>query len=688
MANRLIHEISPYLLQHAQNPVDWYPWGEEALDKAKKEDKPIFLSVGYAACHWCHVMEHESFENPEIAKTMNEHFISIKVDREERPDLDSIYMDAVVSMTGQGGWPMSVFLTPDGKPFYGGTYFPPVRRYNMPSFPELLSFIQGEWDSNRDRLLSSAEQLTDRLSSTLVDLSGGKSLDPVVLEQAAQSIFQGYDWKNGGWGSAPKFPQASTIEFMLHQHHRAGDKLALDIARHSLDRMWMGGIYDHLGGGFHRYSVDAEWLVPHFEKMLYDNALLMRVYLHAWQITGEPRYGKIVEEIIQFLTREMRDEEGGFFASLDADSEGVEGKFYVWDSNEIHEALNDPGTSELVQSLYDVTEKGNFEGKNILHLTSLPEDFIKDQSLDSESFEAMVADAKGKLLIIRDTRIRPAVDDKVLTEWNALTLIGLAETARFMNRVDILQIAQELAKFLLSNMIQDGRLKRSWRLGEAKYDAYLADYAALGEGLIALYQADMDLRWYEAAVELAEVILNHFTDPKGGFFDTRDDHESLISRPKSLQDTPNPSGNSLAVSLLLKLGAFSGDSRFLDPAWQALEGMQTQASQHPTAFAGWLTAINFALGPQLQLALMGSPKDENYPSLIDGVNHRFLPNLVLASSDHPTDLPELLSGREVTPGRTNAYLCQAFACRMPTSSAEELDRFIDESFSENTSETT
>ena len=681
MANRLQHETSPYLLQHANNPVDWYPWGDEALKAAVDQEKPIFLSVGYAACHWCHVMEHESFEDPEIAALMNEFFINIKVDREERPDVDSIYMDAVVSLTGQGGWPMSIFLTPDAKPFYGGTYFPPNRRYNLPSFREVLTSIHGLWVKDRNRIVSIGDELSERITQPSISPSADQPLDLARQEEAKQMVFQTYDWTNGGWGSAPKFPQASTIEFMLQQHHRTGDKLALDIATHALDHMWMGGIYDHIGGGFHRYAVDASWLVPHFEKMLYDNAQLMRVYLHAWQISGVKRYAEVVGDIYEFLIREMRHEEGGFFASLDADTEGIEGKYYVWDAQEIESVLKDTDAFGIVKTYYGVTSQGNFEGKNVLHLPTLPQDFIKEQAHEADHIGDIIQRSRRKLLAIRDTRVRPATDDKVITEWNGLLLIALAECARSLGRADMLQSAQDLGDFLLSHAIQDGELKRTWRDGQVRYDAFLADHAALGEGLLALYQADFDERWYLAAIQEAEVILSNYWDDEGAFYDTGSHQEKLITRPKTLQDTPKPSGNSLAVSLLLKLSSYSGESRFFDPAMQALEKMQSVSVKHPTAFSGWLSAIQFALGPQLQLAIMGSAENENFGSLLDIANQRYIPNMVIASSSRSTDQPPLLSGREIQAGVSTAYLCEGFTCRLPTTSPEKLDALLTEAIS-------
>jgi hypothetical protein len=662
------------LLQHADNPVDWYPWGEAALQAAEEQDKPIFLSIGYAACHWCHVMEHESFEDPETAAIMNEHFINIKVDREERPDLDSIYMEAVVAMTGQGGWPMSVFLTPDGEPFFGGTYFPPTRRHNLPSFREVLHHLAREWEENRDRLLKAGAELSEHLRNTPSLVDAQDALSEAKLQDAAQTIFKNYDWKQGGWGGAPKFPQATTLEFLLQKSERDGDKLAREMAVHTLQHMAAGGIYDQVGGGFHRYAVDAEWLVPHFEKMLYDNALLLRVYLHAWQMTGETTFRVIVEQIIAFLQREMRHPQGGYYSAIDADSEGEEGKYYLWSMEEIRAVLQDEDLFPRFARAFGVTEDGDYEGKNILH-RQLKQGKTPDES-EIEVAQGRFEDALARLLEVRQERVRPETDDKILAAWNGLTLTALAEAASALGRSDLLPLAKELAGFMLEEMIQDGDLKRSWREGRARYTAYLEDHAALGLGLIALYQADFNPRWFEAARGQADVILDHFTDPNGGFFDTRDDQEQLVARPKSLQDTPTPSGNTLAVELLLRLTAFTGETRYEQAALTALRGMINTAARHPTAFAGWLNAAMFTLGPRWQVAIVGSPDDADVQSLLQVVQGEYKPHWAIAVGSAPP--PELLRGREKIDGRATAYLCQGFTCKLPTDDVEVFEAQIAE----------
>jgi len=679
MTNRLANETSPYLLQHAENPVDWYPWIEEAFSFAREMDKPIFLSVGYAACHWCHVMAHESFEDLDTAAVMNEHFISIKVDREERPDIDSIYMDAVVALTGQGGWPMSVFLTPEGVPFYGGTYFPPTPRYNIPSFRDVLLHIAKEWEGNRDRLLEAGTHLTEHITKTTSLFPDHDTLDPASLDQAAENLLRSYDWENGGWGRAPKFPQATTIEFLLGRHFRSDDKLSLDMATHTLQSMAAGGIYDHLGGGFARYAVDDHWIVPHFEKMLYDNALLARVYLQAWQVTGMQIYRVVAEETLDFLLREMRNAEGGFYSSLDADSEGEEGKYYVWTPDEIQDVLLEDNLAEIFFAAYGVSETGNFEGRSVLFRFMDDDALAKKFQLSSEESARHLSEARRLLSAKREERIRPATDDKILTSWNGLALITLAQAARAFDRRDYLQAAKDLASFLLENLFLDGRLKRSWRLGRTRHDAYLEDHAALGLGLLSLYQADFNPRWYQAAVKRAQEILAHFDDLKGGFFDTRDDHEMLITRPKSIHDSPTPSGNSLACSLLLALGALTGKRAYIDPAESALRAMEHRAASYPTAYPGWLTNMDFSLGPTLQLALVGPLGDVGMEALVQVVNQPYLPRLVIAAGEPGTQgAPSLLEGRAMVDDTPTAYLCQGFTCKLPTTSPQELEAQLHE----------
>ncbi len=666
--NRLKDASSPYLLQHADNPVDWYEWGPEAFLTAQEADKPIFLSIGYAACHWCHVMAHESFEDPDTAAVMNEHFINIKLDREERPDIDSIYMDAVVAMTGHGGWPMSVFLTPTGEPFYGGTYFPPVSRHQLPAFRDVLESIARAWREDRSQMESLGNQLTERLQSTIslsVPSSSAGELDGATLDRAAERALESYDWQFGGWGGAPKFPQSTLIEFLLRRYRRNGDGLARDMALHALDHMAAGGIYDQVGGGFHRYAVDAHWLVPHFEKMLYDNVLLIRTYTIAWLLTQRDRYRRVAEQTIDFLLREMSHPEGGLFSSLDADSEGHEGKFYVWTPAEIEQALEDPVLVELALERYGATERGNFEGTNVLHLN--PDRL--DEAERSDDLRLIAA----RLLKAREDRIRPALDDKVLASWNGLGLSALSGAARAFSNETYLEAAQRLAEFMLRSLLVDGALKRTWREGRARYDAFLEDHAAIGLGMLDLYAVDFNPRWYGAAVDRAEEILAAFRDSAGGFFDTREDQEALILRPKSIQDTPIPSGNSLAISLLLRLAALTGDDRYDKPAQAALLSMQGHMARHPTAFSGWLSNLDFALGPQTQLALVGDPADPSFAELSSVLHEAYYPNLVVAGGRINEDpQPALLEGRALLEDRPTAYLCEQFSCQMPTNDPKAL----------------
>jgi uncharacterized protein YyaL (SSP411 family) len=676
MSNHLANETSPYLLQHADNPVDWFPWGPEALARARDQDRPIFLSIGYSACHWCHVMAHESFEDPATASLLNQKFISIKVDREERPDLDAVYMQAVVTMTGQGGWPMSVFLTPEGRPFLGGTYFPPESRHGLPAFREVLRAIAQAWEDDRRPLLETGQQLAQYLvsHSSSAASTHPASLAGDTLDRAAESLLQAYDWKNGGWGSAPKFPQAMTIDFLLRRYQRSNDQGALDMATHALRSMANGGIRDHLGGGFHRYATDDRWAIPHFEKMLYDNALLALSYLHGWQITRDPELRRVTETTLDFLLREMRQPEGGFASALDADSGGIEGGSYLWTDAEIREALKDERSFDLFVTAYGVSNQGNFEGRNILHRVTSDTTLAEAFGLSREAVSASLESARQRLLARRSSRPRPALDDKVLTEWNGLVLIALAETARALDRPDYLTAAEALAGFALERLFSDGRLLRSWRRSPSRHLAYLADHAALGAGLLALYQTDFDLRWFQAAVHLANEILTHFSDPAGGFFDTRDDHERLVARPKTLEDSAAPSGNALAADLLLRLAALTGEDRYLQPAERSLRPMQEAMARAPTAFGAGLSALDFALPQsQLQLAICGDPGDIAFQSLVKVATDRFLPCLVIAAGNPAADgVPALLAGRGTMDGKPAAYLCRGFVCDLPATTPAEL----------------
>lgn len=685
MTNRLVDENSPYLLQHAENPVDWYPWSEEALDKARREDKPVFLSIGYAACHWCHVMAHESFEDADTAALMNEKFVNIKVDREERPDLDSIYMNAVVAMTGQGGWPMSVFLTPSGEPFFGGTYFPPTRRYNMPSFREILNSVARLWRDDRPKLLQSGKEMALHLQSTQTNDLAYQPLQAAVLDQAAFRLAQTYDWQHGGWGKAPKFPQPMAIEFLLRRAGR-GDALAQDIALHALDAMARGGMYDVVGGGFSRYSTDDQWLVPHFEKMLYDNAQLARVYLQAYMLTQKPIYRQVCEETLGFMARELLDQSGGFYSSLDADSEGGEGKFYLWGIDEVQEALTGNewsfdglDFSQFFIAAYDIKEPGNFDGKTIIQRAKSDEELAEIFGLAVEQIAPLLSEIHAVLLNKRNHRVRPGTDDKVLVAWNALALIVFAEAARYLKRVDYLTIAQKNAEFLLRELYHEGFLLRSWRQGQARHRAYLEDYAAFITALIALYQTDPDSRWYHAALNLTKVMLEHFSDPQGGFYDTSDEHDLLLLRPKDIQDNATPSGNALAAHALIEMGHYSGEGSWRDIVEDMLGKIQTVASRHPTAFAMWLTALDLAIAPVREVAILGDSHLYDTQELINVLWSRYRIDTYVAIAHYPPpdDAPMLLRDRMLLNNRATAYVCQNFVCQRPVNSPQDLRSQLD-----------
>lgn len=670
MPNRLSQTNSPYLLQHQGNPVDWYPWGQEALDKAKAEDKPIFLSIGYAACHWCHVMAHESFEDSDVAAYMNAHFINIKVDREERPDIDGIYMDAVVALTGSGGWPMSVFLTPDGTPFTGGTYFPPQPRHNLPSFMQLLQHVVRLWEEEREKISEVGGQLLERIQGGKLPIGESGDLNAAHMDTAAMALAQNYDWQHGGWGRAPKFPQPMAIDFLLNRALK-GDKMAQDMATHALQAMSQGGMYDVVGGGFARYSVDDRWLVPHFEKMLYDNAQLARAYLHSYLLTGDEQFRRVCEATLDFVVRELRDEAGGFYSSLDADSEGEEGKYYVWTLDEIKAVLAD---SDLFEAAYGVTEVGNFEGKIVLQRTQSDKELAATFGLESAAIQPQLDEAHAALLAARQKRTRPGTDDKVLTAWNGLMLAAFAEAGRYLHRDDYTQVARDNAEFLLSELYVDGRLLRSWRAGHAAHNGYLEDHAALILGLISLYQSDPDVRWFAAAQKVAGEMVAHFRNPEGGFFDTRDDHEELITRPKDLQDNATPSGNALAALALLQLHAYTGESSYYELAANSLGTIQGVAAKYPSAFALWLQALQFALAAGREIAIIGDPGAADTQALTEMIWAQYRPFDVLALSSYPSaaGAPALLEGRQLLDGKATAYVCRHFACQLPVTTVDAL----------------
>ena len=673
MPNRLINETSPYLLQHANNPVDWYPWGEEALERARSEDKPILLSIGYSACHWCHVMERESFENETIAGLMNDNFVSIKVDREERPDLDQVYMQAVQMLTGSGGWPMTVFLTPEGKPFYGGTYFPPEDRQGMPGFPRLLTSIAEAYSTNRGEIDRVTKQLTTQMSQSNQVSQGTSILTVDILHKAYSSLATNFDYQNGGFGNAPKFPQPMTPEFLLRYYHHGYNPRALELVELTLEKMAYGGIYDQIGGGFHRYSTDAYWLVPHFEKMLYDNALLARLYLHAYLITGRALYRRVVEETLDYVLREMTDSSGGFYSAQDADSEGVEGKFFVWSPDEINSVMGD-ADGEVFAGYYGVTGAGNFEGKNILNIRQDPEEFAETKGLTADQLGDIINRGSKALLEVREQRIHPMRDDKVLASWNGLMLRSFAEAAAALGRPDYLAVAIKNAEFLARSMKSDGRLLRTYRDGQAKLLGYLEDYSFVIDGLLALYEATFDLRWLDEAVTLADSMIELFWDEGiGGFYDTGSDHETLVVRPRDVFDNAQPCGGSVASDVLLRLAVFTGNNDYSAKATVPLRSLHQAMSQSPGGTGHWLSALDFYVSPPKEIAVIGPRDDPTTQALLDTVFHRFLPNKVVMGVETPlipaddnseADIP-LLAGRGMVGGLPTAYVCQNYACQLP-----------------------
>ncbi len=680
--NRLEHETSPYLRQHAENPVDWYPWGTEAFDRARAENKPILLSVGYSSCHWCHVMAHESFEDPAVAAVMNDKFVNVKVDREERPDVDAIYMQAVQAMTGSGGWPMTVFLDHTGRPFFGGTYFPPEDRQGMPGFVRLMEAVDDAWSHRRDELDQQAEQLHAAIEqSTTIGNGVHGALSPAILDRAVENLRDQFDPRFGGFGRAPKFPQAMTITFLLDV---AADgpgpdprPEVLEMVTASLDAMAAGGIYDQVGGGFHRYSVDAHWLVPHFEKMLYDQALLTRAYLHGWMVTGSARYQRVVEETITYVLRDLRHPEGGFFSAEDADSEGVEGKFYVWSSDELEELCGD-AMPDIVRH-FGVTARGNFEDPhtgfrgNILHAVGPPED-------RPESIAAVLP----ALFARREHRVRPGLDDKVLLGWNALFLRSLVEAAHAMQRDDWMDAARTNARFLLDQMRRDdGRLLRSWQNGRANLLAYAEDYGALLEALLTLAELD-DVQWLAEARAVADGLVALFADDeRGGFFTTGSDAEALIVRPKDFQDNATPSENSLAADGLLRLSALTGVPDGAQRAERWLATLAPVLGEHPTAFAYLLEALERAVRPSLEVAIVGDDGPA-LDALVDVLRTRVLPGSVRVTAPPGVgaDLTPLLAERALVDGQPAAYVCEHFACRLPVTDPDalraELDGLLDD----------
>ena len=682
MPNRLASETSPYLLQHASNPVDWYPWGTEALERSKLEEKPIFLSIGYSACHWCHVMEHESFENDAIASALNETFVNIKVDREERPDLDQIYMNAVQLLTGRGGWPMSVFLTPDLQPFFGGTYWPPEARRGMPGFPQVIAAVDDAWQNRREEAVQQAAELTRRLQQVGRSEEVSSKLTPELLGHAVAKLQQSFDFTNGGFGQAPKFPHSMDLQLLMRVWFRTRHDGVLDMVRLNLDKMARGGIYDHLAGGFARYSVDAQWLVPHFEKMLYDNALLTGAYLDGYLITKDASYACVVRETLDYILGYMTDTRGGFHSTEDADSEGGEGKFYVWTPGEIKEILGEE-QGERFCYVYDVSEEGNFEGKNILNLPKTMAQCAALRGWDANELQSELAQGRAALLASRDQRVRPGKDDKVLVSWNALMIDALARASSILGDLKYRKAAIAATEFILAEMRRDdGRLFHTWRNGEAKFDAYLDDYSYLMNALVSLYEASFEERWINEAVALADTVMARFSDTAaGGFFFTADDHEQLIARNKDIHDSSVPSGNAMSATALLRLGKLTGRTEYIEAARSTLEATLGVMTQAPTASGQMLIAADMLIGPMKEIAILAA-SDEELAKIAGSLSKRFLPNHVLAarvtdSRARSPQLDSIFAGKLLNDEAACVFVCENFACREPVAGTAQIEEVWD-----------
>jgi hypothetical protein len=687
--NRLQHETSPYLLQHADNPVDWYPWGAEALARAQAEDKPILLSIGYSACHWCHVMAHESFEDPQTAAIMNRYFINIKVDREERPDLDDIYMQATqIFQRGHGGWPMTVFLTPQGRPFHAGTYYPPTPRYGMPSFIQVMEAVMDAYRNKRAEVEQSAAQVTGMLQSSVVSLPPGsmeKAFTVDLLDNAAQSLISRADRIHGGLHTGkPKFPSPMNLDFLLRYHAHSGDRGVLETVLFTLEKMARGGIYDQIGYGFHRYSVDEYWLVPHFEKMLYDNAQLARVYLHAYQLTGDEFLATICRQILEYVEREMLDESGGFYSTQDADSEGEEGKFFLWTPPEFREALLgelDDKTINALMVYWDVTPGGNFEGSNILHVEHWADDIAHEHDLSVAEMKAAIHKARDILFHVREERIKPGRDEKMLAAWNGMMLAAYAEAARVFGDEHYRRIAERNAEFILSALtMEDGRLYRSHKAGESKLNGYLEDYAGVIDGLLEVYQTTFHPHWFQEAQRLTDYALAHFqAEDGGGFYDTSDEHESLVARPRSLQDNATPSGNSLMAYNLVRMGAYTGQPEYEAAALKVFRQTLAAVQQYPSAFGVILWGLDLLIRRPVEVAIVGSEQASS--EILAILQKPFRPRLITAltpDDQGETATPMLLAYRTKRNAAPTVYVCQNFVCAAPVNTAAEVEQLLAE----------
>ena len=684
--NRLAQEKSPYLLQHKDNPVDWYPWGEEAFAAAEKQDKPIFLSIGYSTCHWCHVMEHESFEDSTVAALMNENFINIKVDREERPDIDNIYMTVCQMMTGSGGWPLTILMTPDKQPFFAGTYFPKESRFQRMGMVDLIPRMGKMWHEERDKLLTTAEQMVQHLQNSFSP-SGTKDLSEETLKSAFAQFLQKFDDENGGFKGRMKFPTAHNLLFLLRYHKRTGDPTALMMVEKTLDAMRKGGIYDHVGFGFHRYATDREWLLPHFEKMLYDQAINAMAYLEAYQVTGKEKYAKTAREIFSYVLRDMTSSEGGFFSAEDADSEGEEGKYYVWTQNEVKSILsNNEGT--LFGEVYNFSEEGNFReettghptGKNIPHLTNSITKVAQENNMATSELRAKLEKMRQKLFEIRDKRVHPLKDDKILTDWNGLMIAAFAKGAQVLNDDTYAQAARNAANFVLENLNDNnGRLLKRYRQGESSLPAHLEDYAFFSWGLLELYEATFDVKYLSESLRLTEIMTDLFWDESNGaFFFTADDGEEQIVRTKELYDGAIPSGNSVAALVLLRLGRITGKSEYENMAATIGKVFSKNVEQSPTAYTQLLLAVDFGIGPSYEIVVVGDRHSEDTQMMLRRIQESFLPNKVVILKPSDGQKREVVRIAPFTEtqvainGKATAYVCQNYACEAPTTDITEM----------------
>ena len=685
MANRLAKETSPYLLQHKDNPVDWFPWGEEAFEKARAEDKPIFLSIGYSACHWCHVMEHESFEDEATAKLMNAEFVSIKVDREERPDVDSIYMAAVQAMTGSGGWPMSIFMTNDARPFFAGTYFPPEPRSGMPSFTQLLESLSEAYRSRRDEVIDSSSKIVAHLAASNQAQFNETPLDRRLIERDMSDVLGRFDPENGGFGGAPKFPQPMVYEYLLRVWSATGDDAILDMVTTTLTRMAKGGMYDQIGGGFHRYSVDPIWLVPHFEKMLYDNALLVPLYLHAYQATGDEFFKSVAVDVLDYVRREMLHPQGGFYSAQDADSEGVEGKFFVWEASEFANVLGEE-VGVPAAAYWSATSDGNFEGKNILWVPRDDSEVADELGMSVRELLGVIRKAREKLFEAREQRVKPGLDDKVLTSWNALMQRAFALAGAVFERPDYVEIAVNNASFLIENVRHGDRILRTWKDsadgGKAHLNGYLEDYSFQVESLISLYEATFDDQWLIEARTIANRMIDLFWDGDAGVFhDTGTDHEELLVRPRDIFDNATPSGGSVAATVLLKLALIFDDDEYRELALRSLGSVRDLMEQAPLGLPNWLAAVDFHTGRPKEVVVIGAFSSAETRSLLRTAHAEYMPNLVLAGApgqvEHP--ISPLLESRALVDGEPAAYVCENYVCQLPVTEPEALAELLDHS---------